>query len=85
MTAVVAEATLAKSATKFPTLELDVVAVKGRKRSTRVYTFLELLGSPDRLQPLQRATASSSPPIAIEAGTKPSACSMNAATWGLRG
>ena len=54
VTAVVAEATLAKSATKFPTLELDVVAVKGRKRSTRVYTFLELLGAPDRLQPLQR-------------------------------
>jgi adenylate cyclase len=43
VTAVVSEATLAKSKQKFPTLELDVVAVKGRTRSTRVYTFQELL------------------------------------------
>ena len=43
VTAVVAEATLTKSGRKFPALELDVVAVKGRTRSTRIFVFLELL------------------------------------------
>jgi adenylate cyclase len=52
---VIGEATLARSGKKFPALELDVVAVKGRTRSTRIYTFLELLGhEPDRLEALQR-------------------------------
>jgi adenylate cyclase len=55
VTAVVGEATLAKSRQKFAALELDVVAVKGRTRSTRVYTFLELLEhAPGRLEGLQR-------------------------------
>jgi adenylate cyclase len=55
VTAVVAEATLEKSRRKFPALELDVVAVKGRTRATRVYTLLELLGQePARLEGLQR-------------------------------
>ena len=55
VTAVVGEATLAKSGRKFPALELDVVAVKGRTRSTRVFTFLELLSrEPNRLDGLQR-------------------------------
>src|SRR5260370_6882414 len=39
VTAVVGEATLAKSGQQFPALELDVVAVKGRTRSTRVFAF----------------------------------------------
>jgi adenylate cyclase len=55
VTAVVGEATLAKSGKQFPALELDVVAVKGRTRSTRVFTFLELLSHrPDRNDDLQR-------------------------------
>ena len=55
VTAVVGEATLMKSAKKFPALELDVAAVRGRTRSTRVFTFLELLGrEPNRLEGLQR-------------------------------
>ena len=55
VTAVVGEATLAKSGQKFPALELDVVAVKGRTRSTRVFTFLELLShQPNRLDGLQQ-------------------------------
>jgi len=43
VTAVIAEATLTKSKRKFPALELDVVAVRGRTRSTRIFVFLELL------------------------------------------
>src|SRR5260370_15769609 len=55
VTAVVGEATLAKSGQKVPALELDVVAVKGRTRSTRVFTFLELLShQPNRLDDLQQ-------------------------------
>jgi adenylate cyclase len=55
VTAVVGEATLAKSGQKFPALELDVVAVKGRTRSTRVFTFIELLShQPNRLDGLQQ-------------------------------
>jgi adenylate cyclase len=55
VTAVVSEATLRRSTRKFPALELDVVAVKGRTRSSRVYTFLELLGpEPKSLDGLQR-------------------------------
>ena len=54
VTAVVGDATLANSGQKFPALELDVVAVRGRTRSTRVHTFLQLLGqNPSRLEGLQ--------------------------------
>jgi adenylate cyclase len=55
VTAVVGEATLTQSGRKFPALELDIVAVKGRTRSTRVFAFLELLShEPKRIDGLQR-------------------------------
>jgi adenylate cyclase len=52
VTAVVGERTLAGAKQNFPVLELDMVAVKGRERPTRIYTFLELLG--DDLERLAR-------------------------------
>jgi adenylate cyclase len=52
--AVVGEQALAKAKQAFPTLELDIVTLKGRARPTRVYTFLGLLGEdPDQLARLQ--------------------------------
>src|SRR5260370_8199359 len=55
VTAVVGEATLAKSGQQFPALELDVLAVKSPTPSTRSFAFLELLShQPDRLDGLQR-------------------------------
>jgi adenylate cyclase len=44
VTAVIGEGTLARVKQDFPVLELDMVAVKGRGRPTRVYTLLGLLG-----------------------------------------
>jgi adenylate cyclase len=44
VTAVIGEGTLVRAQQEFPVLELDIVAVKGRGRATRVYTLLGLLG-----------------------------------------
>jgi adenylate cyclase len=55
VTTVIGEGTLAKVKQNFPVLELDIVAVKGRGRSTRVFTLLELLGNdPEQLDCLQQ-------------------------------
>ena len=55
VTAVVSEATLSKSKEKFPAIELDVVAVRGRTRPTRVHTLLGLFGQQaERLEKLAK-------------------------------
>ncbi len=59
VTGIVGERTLTKTGRRFAALELDLVAVKGRTRPTRIYTLLGLLGHPpamlERLQAKHRA------------------------------
>src|SRR5262249_7758524 len=84
--AVVSEATLAKSKQKFPALELDVIAVRGRTRPTRVYTLLGLF-SPHRSGSMAscNSTRHSSRRIAHSSGTRQNVCSRNAETRETRG
>jgi adenylate cyclase len=59
VTAILGERTLTKTGKRFAALELDLVAVKGRTRPSRIYTLLGLLGHPssvlERLQTKHRA------------------------------
>jgi hypothetical protein len=56
LSAIISERTVARAGHLFPTFELDVVMVKGRERTTRIFTLLQLLSSdPDQLAHLQLA------------------------------
>jgi adenylate cyclase len=56
LSAIISERTVARAEHLFPMFELDVVMVKGRERTTRIFTLLQLLSSdPDQLARLQLA------------------------------
>jgi adenylate cyclase len=56
LSAIISERTVSRAEHLFPMFELDVVMVKGRERTTRIFTLLQLLSSdPDQLARLQLA------------------------------
>jgi adenylate cyclase len=56
LSAIISERTAVRAEHLFPMFELDVVMVKGRERTTRIFTLLQLLSSdPDQLASLQLA------------------------------